>query len=167
MAHEEYHGKSPAELADRVWELAKKLQFALYTTFDGKRMSQWPLTANAERDEHAFTFLVGQDDEKYGHLGQYPAVVLGFADASSNKYVVVNGTAEISNDRAKIKELWSPFAKAWWDSENDPDIRVLTVRPEHAELWDSPNKLVASAIMLTAAVTGTKPAVGNHGDVRL
>ena len=104
MAHEEDHGKSPAELADRVWELAKKLQFALYTTFDGKRMSQWPLTANAERDEHAFTFLVGKDDEKYGHLGQYPAVVLGFADASSNKYVVINGTAEISNDRAKIKK---------------------------------------------------------------
>ena len=166
MAHEEDHNLTPTELADRAWELAKKIQFALFTTWDGQKQAQWPLTATADKEAEKFFFLVGRAD-KYDHLGQYPKVTLGFADAGANKYVVINGTATLTNDRAKIKELWSPFAKAWWDSADDPEIRLLTVTPEQAELWDSPNKLVATAVMLTAAVTGTKPAVGDHGTVRL
>ena len=167
MAHEEDHGKTPAELADRAWELAEKIQFALFTTWDGQKQAQWPLTAHADKDAERFYFLVGQSSGKYGHLDQFPAVTLGFADAGDNKYVVINGHAAISNDRAKIKELFSPFAKAWWDSADDPDIRLLTVVPGEAEIWDLPNKLIAAAIMLTAAATGGKPAVGDHGEVRL
>ena len=167
MAKEEQHHLTPSQLADRVWELAEKIQFCLYTSVKGGRLQQWPLTATAERDERAFYFLVGQQGGKYTNLGKAPEVVLGFADPGGPKYVVINGTAKLSNDRSKIKELWTPFAKAWWDSEKDPDIRLLTVTPLEAELWDSPSKLIASAIMLTAAVTGAKPAVGDHGAVRL
>jgi len=167
MAHEEENAPSPEELTERAWELMKKIQFTLFTTWDGSKQAQWPLTANAEKDEGAVYFLVGEAGTKYEHLDEFPAVTLGFADPGASKYVVVNGQAAISNDRAKIKELWSPFAKAWWDSADDPDIRLLTVTPDRAEIWDSPNKLVATAVMLTAAVTGAKPAVGEHGAVRL
>ena len=166
MAHEENH-KSPEEYEDRAWELIDKIQFALFTTWDGDKQAQWPLTANADRDAGRIYFLVGGAGDKYTHLEQFPAVTLGFADPGGPKYVVVNGTAEISNDRDKIKELWSPFAKAWWDSADDPDIRLLTVAPREAEIWDSPNKLIATAVMLTAAATGSKPAVGDHGQVRM
>ena len=166
MAHEENH-KTPEEYEDRAWELMKKIQFALFTTWDGSKQAQWPLTANPERDEGAVYFLVSNRDGKYDALDEFPAVTLGFADPGGPKYVVVNGKASLTNDRAKIKELWSPFAKAWWDSADDPDIKLLTVTPEQAELWDSPNKLIATAVMLTAAATGTKPAVGDHGQVRL
>jgi general stress protein 26 len=166
MAHEE-NRKTPDEYVDRAWELAKKIQFALYTTWDGAKQAQWPLTATADRDEGAFYFLVSNRDGKYDNLDAFPAVTLGFADPGGPKYVVINGEAELTDDRAKIKELWSPFAKAWWDSADDPDIKLLTVTPEHAEIWDSPNKLVATAVMLTAAATGKKPPVGDHGDVRL
>lgn len=166
MAHEEDHQHTPAELAERAWGLAKKIQFALFTTWNGEKQEQWPLTATTDQEQGRFYFLVGRSD-KYAHLDRFPKVTLGFADAGDNKYVVINGTASLSNDRAKIRQLWSPFAKAWWDSADDPEIRLLTVTPDEAELWDSPNKLVASAVMLTAAVTGTKPAVGEHGTVRL
>lgn len=167
MAHEEDHEKSPQELADRTWELMKKIQFALFTTWDGSKQAQWPLTANTDRDEGAVYFLVSNRDGKYDHLDEFPAITLGFADPGGPKYVVVNGHAALTDDRAKIKELWSPFAKAWWDSADDPDIKLLTVTPDRAEIWDSPNKLIATAVMLTAAVTGAKPAVGDHGAVRM
>jgi general stress protein 26 len=167
MAHEEEKAPSPEELVDRAWELMKKIQFALFTTWDGRKQAQWPLTANPDKDEGAVYFLVAQSAGKYENLDEFPAVTLGFADPGGSKYVVVNGHAVLSNDRAKIKELWSPFAKAWWDSADDPDIRLLTVTPDRAEIWDSPNKLVATAVMLGAAVTGAKPAVGEHGAVRM
>jgi general stress protein 26 len=167
MAHEEDHGKTPAELRERAWDLMKKVQFALFTTWDGARMKSWPLTANPDPDADEICFLVSRDKGQYDHLQAFPDVVLGFADPKGSNYVTVNGRAELSNDRDKIGELWSPFAKAWWDSPDDPDIRVLTVRPERAEIWDGPNKLVAAAVMLTAAATGAKPPVGDHGTVRM
>ncbi|MBV9062263.1 MAG: pyridoxamine 5'-phosphate oxidase family protein, partial [Alphaproteobacteria bacterium] len=50
-------------------------------------------------------------------------------------------------------------AKAWWDSAEDPNIRVLKVTPEEAEVWDGPGRLVATAKMLAAAATNTRPDV--------
>jgi general stress protein 26 len=166
MAHEE-NRKSDDDYEARAWELIDKIQFALFTTWNGDRQDQWPLTAMADRDAGRIEFLVGQASGRYDHLAQFPAVTLGFADTGGAKYVVVNGHAALSNDRARIKALWSPFAKAWWDSADDPDIRLLTITPERAEVWDSPGKLVATAVMLGAAVTGKKPPVGDHGAARL
>ncbi len=166
MANEE-NRKTPAEYEDRAWELMQSIQFALFTMWDGQKQASWPLTANVDKDEGALYFLVSNRDGKYDRLDEFPAVTLGFADPGGPKYVVVNGHAALNDNRAKIKALWSPFAKAWWDSADDPDIRLLTVHPDRAELWDSPNKLIATAVMLTAAATGAKPPVGDHGAVRM
>jgi general stress protein 26 len=163
MANEEDTGKTPAELEEHVWKLARKIQFTLFTSWDGKRIVQWPLTANVDADARVIQFLVEDDGVRYSHLSASPAVTLGFADHP--KYVVIRGDAALSDDRAKIRELWSPFAKAWWDSPEDPAIRLLTVIPTEAEYWDSGNALVASVLMLTAAATGAKPAVGEHAKV--
>ncbi len=102
-----------------------------------------------------------------GQIESYPLVSLGFADPGASDFVSITGRAEVSDDRATIKELWSPFMQAWWDGPEDPDIRLVTVTPDDAELWEGPNKLVAYAVMLAAAATGTKPAVGDHGATRL
>ena len=166
MANEENH-RTPAEYAERAWELMTSIQFALFTSWDGEKQAQWPLTAMPDRDAGIVEFLVSVRDGKYAHLDRFPAVTLGFADPGGSKYVVVNGHAALGDDRARIHELWTPFAKAWWDSPDEPDIRVLTVTPDTAEIWDAPNKLVAGAIMLTAALTGAKPPVGDHGEARI
>jgi general stress protein 26 len=179
MAHEE-EGLSPTELADKAWKLAEKIRIALFTTWDGTQQRIRPLSANVDRDEHAIYFLIGVDGgttlaEATGapsltlaeQIEKYPTVTLAFADQGGSDYVAITGEAEVSNDRAKIKELWTPFAKAWWDGPEDPNIRLVTVRPENAEIWEGPNKLIAYAVMLTAAATGAKPAVGDHGAVRL
>ena len=71
------------------------------------------------------------------------------------------------NDRAKIKEIWTATSKAWWESEDDPAIRLVTFTPDRAELWDGPNMVVATVLMLTAAVTGAKPKIGDHAKVSI
>ena len=47
------------------------------------------------------------------------------------------GQATLSNDRNKIKELWSTADKVFWRDENDPAIRVLRVAPNAAEFSES------------------------------
>jgi general stress protein 26 len=169
MAHEKQQDTdmTPAEVVDRVWELAKKIDFCMFVTWDGERQQARPLSSRVERDEHAIYFLISADGHKVEQIEQFPIVNLAYADTGAMKYLSISGQAAISNDRAKIKELWSAFDKAWWDDENDPDIRLLTVTPERAELWDSPNKAVAFSAMLVSAVTGAKPKMGDNATVRL
>jgi general stress protein 26 len=73
----------------------------------------------------------------------------------------------VSDDRGKVKELWSTPAKAWWDNPDDPSIRVLKVTPKDAQYWDSPGTVLSYVKMFAAAVGGSRPEVGDSGKVRL
>ncbi|QQR39906.1 pyridoxamine 5'-phosphate oxidase family protein [Devosia rhizoryzae] len=159
--------KSPAEIQDRIWELAKKIDFCMFTTWDGERQRSRPLSARPERENHAIYFLVDAEGEKNWQVDKFPWVSCAWADNSNFNYVVISGNAKVTNDRAKIKDLWTDFDKAWWDDENDPSIRLLTVTPEDAELWDSPGKIVSFAKMAVAAVTGKGPEMGTNEKVNL
>ena len=88
-----------------------------------------PMSAFLEQDNNAIFFLTDARRHKDEEIAQNPAINLSFADAGSQKYVSIAGTAAVSNDRAKIKELFSTPAKAWWDSAEDPNIRVLKITP--------------------------------------
>lgn len=167
MSEKPHTDKSPSELRDRVWALAKSIGTCMFVTWDGERQRARPMAATLKRDEHAIYFLTDKDTEKVDEERKFPRVTLAFADTSGNKFVSISGLASVGQDRAKIRELWSPAAKAWWDSADDPSIRLLTVTPDEAELWDSPNKLVATAVILAAAATGKKPSLGDNARVNI
>jgi general stress protein 26 len=94
-------------------------------------------------------------------------VTLTLTDTSDAKYLVLKGRASISQDRAKISELWNSMYKAWFPKgESDPEIAVLRVEVSEAEYWQaSSNSLVRGARYLAAAVTGGKTSVGEAGHV--
>ncbi|KKC41463.1 general stress protein [Devosia epidermidihirudinis] len=156
-----------AEVVDRIWELAKKIDICMFTTWDGHQQRSRPLSARVRRDEGVIYFLVDVSGAKNGQLEEFPTVSLAWVDSGGHKYAVIAGEAALSNDRAKIAELWSDWDKVWWEDANDPTIRLITVTPEDGELWDSPNAVVAGAKMLVAAVTGAAPEMGDNAKVKL
>lgn len=155
------------EAIDRIWELAKDIDFCMFTTWNGEQQASRPMSARVKREENAIYFLTTADTEKIDELTKFPNVSLGFADNAKHSYVVIAGKAVVSNDRAKIKDLWSPFDKAFWEGEDDPQIRLITVTPEDAELWDGPNGVIAGAKMLFAVATGATPDMGDNAKVSL
>ena len=152
---------------ERVWELMDKISIAMLTSWDGQELHSRPMAAHLARDESAIYFLTDRRHHKDDDIARYSKVNLAFADAGSNSYVSVAGRATISDDRAKIRELWNTFAKAWWDDADDPDIRLLKVVPEEAQYWDSPGMLVSYTKMLAAAATGTRPDLGENRKVAM
>ena len=160
-------GKEHDDHVERIWELAKRIGIAMFVTWDGKQQRARPLAATVKKDEGAVYFLTDVNGEKDDQITEFPHVSVSFADHKHSKYVALSGRAVISNDRAKIKELWNPFAKAWWDSPEDPAIRVIKVIPQDAELWDSPGRIVTTISMLAAAVTGRSPKIGENAKVVL
>ncbi len=152
---------------DRVWELMQTIGYAMLVTRDGDKSRGRPMAAYVERSDGAVYFLTDARAHKDEEIAQSPTVNLSFADTGSQKYIWIAGTAVISNDRTKIRDLFSTPARAWWDSADDPNIRVLKITPEDAEFWDSPGKLVAYTKMAAAAVTGTRPEIGDKRKVAM
>ena len=74
--------------------------------------------------------------------------------------MAITGRAIVSDDRGRIAAIWTAADKAWWDSAEDPAIRLITVEPGDAEIWTGPNRLAAGAKLLAAAVTGAKVDFG-------
>jgi general stress protein 26 len=152
---------------ERAWELMKKVGFAMLVTRDGDRLRARPMSAYLERESNTIYFLTDARRHKDEEIARNPGINLSFADASAQKYVSLTGTAAVSNDRVKIKELFSTPAKAWWESADDPNIRVLKVTPDDAEYWDSPGTVVSYVKMAAAAVTGTRPDIGENRKVSM
>lgn len=149
----------------RVWELIDKIGFCMLASRDGDEIRSRPMAAYVEREEGRILFLTDDDSCKEEEIAANPNVNLAFADAGSHSYVAVTGRAEISNDREKIADLFNVPAKAWWDSPDDPAIRLLVVTPGEAQYWDSPGKLRAYVRMAAAAVSSARPAMGDNAKV--
>ncbi|RWO40354.1 MAG: general stress protein [Mesorhizobium sp.] len=152
---------------DRVWKLMDRIGFCMLATREGDDIRSRPMAAHVVRDENAIYFLSDVDSHKDDEIEAEPNVGLAFADSGGQKYVSVSGLAAVSNDRAKIRELWSTPAKAWWDSADDPSIRVLKVTPKDAQYWDSPGTVVSYVKMLAATVSDSRPEIGDTGKVRM
>jgi general stress protein 26 len=156
-----------ASNVERAWDLMKKIGFAMLVTRDGEKLRARPMSAYLERENNAIYFLTDARHHKDEEIARNPAVNLSFADAGDQKYVSVTGTAVVSNDRAKIKQLFTTSAKAWWNSAEDPNIRVLKITPDDAEYWDSPGTVISYVKMAAAAVTNTRPDIGENRKVSM
>jgi Pyridoxamine 5'-phosphate oxidase like len=86
----------------RVWDLMKKIGFAMLVTRDGDKLRARPMSAYLDRDENAILFLT---------------------DARRHK--------------------------------------------DDAEFWDSPGSVISYVKMAAAAVTGTRPDLGDNRKVAM
>ncbi len=111
-----------------VWELAKKVGISMFVTRDGDNLEGRPLQAYPDREAGTIIYMT-DSPHVLGQVAADPRVLLSFADKGSNNFAAIDGRAAISNDRAKIKELWTVWAEAFWDGPDDPAIRIVSVTP--------------------------------------
>ncbi|MGV2186619.1 pyridoxamine 5'-phosphate oxidase family protein [Rhizobium rhizogenes] len=153
--------------ATRIWDLIDTIGFCMLTTQGGSDLRARPMTAHTERIENALYFLTDVASHKDEDIALRPNVCVAFADPKKQKYVSVSGRAEILENREWIEELWGGPAKAWWNSPDDPAIRVLKVTPTFAEYWDCSSTVISYIKMIAAAISNTKPDMGANAKVDL
>ena len=123
--------------------------------------------ANVEAGLTAIWFASHKKSGKTGELQADSSVLLGYTNSSGSEWASVNGTATIIDDRAKIKELWKPIWKNWFDGPDDPNIELIRVTPQSAEYWDNGSKAVAMIKFAIGAVTGAKMDSGANERIKL
>lgn len=152
---------------DRVWELMRKFSVCMMSTWNGSELRVRPMAANLARERNEILFLTDARWHVDDEVSRYPTLALAFTDNGDQKYVAMSGRGAITNDRARINELFSLAAKAWWDSAEDPNIRLLTVTPVGAEYWDGRGKVASYLSMAVAVATGSRPKVGESRKVSM
>lgn len=156
MAHPETHGADP-DVLDRIWAIADRLDPCMLVTRDGDGQRVRPVFARVRRDEGRIYILSDTKGTKLDQIAANPRVSLAFSDERANDYLVIDGVARISDDRQKIGELWTFSDKSFWKSPDNPDLRLIAVEPDSAELWDGSNLLVTGAKILAERLAGAKP----------
>lgn len=153
------------DVTDRIWTLADKLDPCMFVTCEGEGQRVRPVYARVRREEGAIYILSDTKGCKLDQIAANPHVSLAFSDTRANDYVVVNGTAQVSHDPDKARDLWRFSDETFFKSPDNPDLRVITVTPVAAELWDGSNLLVTGAKMLAERLVGAKTQLVENAKV--
>lgn len=160
--------KIQPQATDDLKHLAKMVegerQAMLTLTEPNGRLSSRPMTP-LELDSNGTIWLF-TSRKTLGHLFQdgHRAVNLAYCDTSNSNFVSIEGSARLVDDRARKEELWSAVARPWFPGGvDDPDLIVLAISMERAELWDSPDSTVVRSLALAASIAAAKPiGLGDH-----
>ncbi|NCD69839.1 pyridoxamine 5'-phosphate oxidase family protein [Mucilaginibacter agri] len=142
----------------KIKELAENAESCFFITNikTGIPLSVRPMSIQEIDDEGNFWFLSADDSHKNEEIGHDPFVHLLFQGSKYDGFLNIYGTAEISRDKTKIKELWKPILKTWFtEGEDDPRISVVKVEPSEGYYWDNKHgAMVAFAKQALGAILG-------------
>lgn len=155
---------------EKIKELINDVRINMFITKDQSgKLTGRPMGTIKVEDDGTLWFFTNEYSSKTDDISHNSEVYLSYSSPSKNSYVTIDGTAVLSDDREKMKELWNPSMKAWFpDGLDDPKIQLIKVTPVEGEYWDNTSsKIVLAFQMLKAAVTGKEFSEGEHGKVAL
>ena len=153
----------PSAELTHVAKLIEDIPVAMLTTLDADgALASRPMTTLEMDAQGALWFFVDVQSSKVDRLR---AINLSFTDRDQGAYVSLSGHGEIDSDRARIKSLWTAFAKPWFPNGPDSDnLALLKFVPDTADYWDGPSSKMVRAFGMIASVIAGKPmAMGEHG----
>ena len=161
---------SAQDAIDKLKELIKSESICHFCTNLAKQpISSRPMSTQKVDDDGNIWFMSSIKSGKNEEIEKNNSVQLFYSNPSNYEFLSVFGKVSIHTDREKIYELWSPFAKAWFeDGKDDVDISLIKVEPEESYYWDTKsNKMISMIKMLAAMVTGSAPDDGVEGKLNV
>lgn len=128
-----------------------------------------PMSVQQVDDAGNLWFLSANDSHKNHELETDPAVQLFFQGSAHSDFLMLRGTASITRDKDKIKELWEPIVKTWFtEGVDDPRITAIKVAPTDGYYWDTKHGMaVAGVKMLIGAAIGKTLDDSIEGQLRV
>jgi general stress protein 26 len=155
---------------DKLKELIKSESICFFCTqLTEQPINTRPMSTQKVDDEGNIWFMSSIKSGKNAEIEEDNAVQLFYSNSSSFEFLSVYGNAMILTDRDKIYEMWTPFAKAWFeDGKDDADISLIKIVPQSAYYWDTKNNKIITMIQILASiVTGNTPDDGIEGTLKV
>ena len=151
---------------DRVWDIIEKVGVCMLTTRFAGGLRARPLEARPDREAGVIWFVTDARSGKEHEIEAHADVGFVVIDHKDKAYLSITGKASVIDDHAKAAAIWKKSDNMWWKGPDDPNVRVLRLVPERAELWDGPsNAAIAAFEFAKARLTGAKPKLGENRKV--
>jgi general stress protein 26 len=155
---------SPTDQRKHFISLLKKFHTAMLVTLsDVNEFHARPMAIARVEDDGRLWFVTDADSGKVREI-KADAHIFLTAQEGDSAFLALEGHATLSGDRAKIAELWHEAFRVWFPAgKDDPNIELISVRPQRAEFWDSTglNRCKYLWEATKAYVTGTTPAMND------
>jgi general stress protein 26 len=140
---------TPADLEKKLWH-ALKSDRTLMLGLDGiENGHSRPMTAQFEDDQGPIWFFTGRDNALVKNLGNSKPAMAAFTSKGHDLFASITGTLRVDNDRAVIDRLWNKWIEAWFEGgKDDPNLVLLRLDADQAEVWLNENNLLAGVKML-------------------
>jgi len=155
-----------------LYELIDDMHIAMLTTRRPGGMLVTRPMATQDRGPHADVwFVTNIETDKIDEIEHDPHVCVGYYDDATREWVSVSGTATVTQDRARIRELYEPDWKVWFEDDggerdggpDDPRLALILVDAHTVHYMKS--KYSRPRILFEIArgkVTGTQPDIGRE-----
>ena len=127
----------------KLRKFIKGTRIAMFTTVasDGKLRSRPMATLKGGFDGDLW-FITRSGAPKAEEIKDNQHVNVAYLE--DDRYVSISGTAALVRDPAKVQELWSRRLRDWFpNGKKDPDLALIRVRIDRAEVWDAKTATMA------------------------
>jgi general stress protein 26 len=161
-AHRPRRANLMVESRDKFWDRLENVNAGMLGVFGEAR--HVPMSHYADQPLNRLWFITarGTDLVKAVEAGAKDAHYV-IASAGDGLYSNMTGTLSLSNDTAKLDEMWNAVASAWFeDGKRDADLRLLEFALSDVEVWTTKGGVGFLFQVAKANITGDKPDIGEH-----
>lgn len=147
---------------ERFWEDLGSVRAAMLAIGDARHV---PMSPYPDAETGAIWFIGAKGTDLVEALGAGSTAASLIVTGNDKLHARIEGTANLSSNRAKLEELWNLIASSWFEGIDDPDIQLIRLEPSHAEVWATDGALAFMIQIAKAQLTGDHPDMGDHYSV--
>ena len=150
--------------------LVEEIRVCIFITHSPDHDHSRPMATVDVDDDGRLWFFTDIRSVKVEEVSREATVHLVYAHPGKESYLDVWGSATIEQDKNLMKKKWSPAVKVYFpDGLEDPNLGLLSVKPQQVYYWDAgTGKMMAMIKMAAALVSGnTKLAKGEQGKINV
>ena len=136
---------------------------------DGSGQHMQPMTPYFDRIEGKIWFITSRDTDLVSAVGQGGSAMFTFVGKKNDYYACMRGDITVRHDEAKLDEIWSVVAAAFFDDgRRDPEVTLLCLDLRDAAIWATDGNPFHFGLEIAKANMDRdrKPDLGKHVKVR-
>jgi len=153
--------KTPQEKAEILLKIIKSTNTLMFTTINPSGQLHSRAMAPASNEGLCFSFFANSEQGKFAEIAADAHVNLSCFDPKTTSWVSISGKAKKSEDRERIKKLFSTSVQAWFGKkdeqhkgdENDPRVVLIDVEPFEISIWEGSSGISRLTEVAVAAVS--------------
>ena len=156
------------ELEQKFWEALDDSPFVMLGLQGVDDAFTRPMTAQV--DDGKIYFFANRTEDLVKGMQRSKRAILTYASKGHGLFASINGTLDLSNDRAVIDRLWNPIIASWFkEGKDDPDLALIRLDAPRADIWeaDTGSTLKAAVIKLFGGEPGKEHEDENRTEVAL